>query len=227
MIDTNDADTARSVGLGRPCATSIASETATYHIVGSAEADPTEGRLSNESPVGRAMLGRKKGETVEVRRPGRRDQVQDRQASTFRRGVSGTPVRLTSPPTASPIGPRSPPSGSTAISTQAGRRGAIHGWRAGRWRAVHGKRGFVDVVDRTGCIQAIGETGEALVAAYRRAARRRLGVAARARRRSRRGEPTLRVEAVRAARPLRHGRCRTRATGSRTSRSATASAIST
>jgi transcription elongation factor GreA len=38
-------------------------------IVGSAEADPASGRLSNESPVGRALLGRKKGETVEVAAP--------------------------------------------------------------------------------------------------------------------------------------------------------------
>jgi transcription elongation factor GreA len=44
-------------------------DTATYEIVGSAEADPAKGRLSNESPVGRALLGRKKGETVEVAAP--------------------------------------------------------------------------------------------------------------------------------------------------------------
>jgi transcription elongation factor GreA len=41
----------------------------TYEIVGSAEADPANSRLSNESPVGRALLGRKKGETVEVAAP--------------------------------------------------------------------------------------------------------------------------------------------------------------
>ncbi len=41
----------------------------TYEIVGSAEADPANSRLSNESPVGRALLGRKKGETVEVAVP--------------------------------------------------------------------------------------------------------------------------------------------------------------
>ena len=40
-----------------------------YHIVGSAEANPTEMKLSNESPVGRAILGKKKGETVEVAAP--------------------------------------------------------------------------------------------------------------------------------------------------------------
>jgi len=37
-----------------------------YTIVGSAEADPKELRLSNESPVGRALLGHKRNEQVEV-----------------------------------------------------------------------------------------------------------------------------------------------------------------
>jgi transcription elongation factor GreA len=41
----------------------------TYHIVGSAEADPTLGMISNESPLGRALLGRKVGETAEVNAP--------------------------------------------------------------------------------------------------------------------------------------------------------------
>jgi transcription elongation factor GreA len=45
-------------------------DSVTYTIVGSAEADPTEGRLSNESPVGRAVMGRKKGEEVDVSTPG-------------------------------------------------------------------------------------------------------------------------------------------------------------
>ena len=46
-----------------------ANETIEYHIVGSAEANPAEQKLSNESPVGRAILGKKKGETVEVTAP--------------------------------------------------------------------------------------------------------------------------------------------------------------
>jgi transcription elongation factor GreA len=41
----------------------------TFTIVGSTEAKPTEGRISNESPVGRALLGRKKGENVTVQVP--------------------------------------------------------------------------------------------------------------------------------------------------------------
>ena len=37
-----------------------------YTIVGSAEANPSEGRISNESPVGEALLDRKVGEVVEI-----------------------------------------------------------------------------------------------------------------------------------------------------------------
>jgi transcription elongation factor GreA len=44
-------------------------ETDEYEIVGSAEADPGNRRLSNESPVGRAVLGHKKGDVVEVAAP--------------------------------------------------------------------------------------------------------------------------------------------------------------
>ena len=46
-----------------------ARRTVEYHIVGSAEANPAENKLSNESPVGKAIMGRKKGETVEVAAP--------------------------------------------------------------------------------------------------------------------------------------------------------------
>jgi len=41
----------------------------TLTIVGSAEAAPREGRISNESPVGQALMGHKKGETVTVEAP--------------------------------------------------------------------------------------------------------------------------------------------------------------
>jgi len=46
-----------------------AKKTFEYHIVGSAEANPAESKLSNESPVGKAIIGKKKGETVEVATP--------------------------------------------------------------------------------------------------------------------------------------------------------------
>jgi len=40
-----------------------------YQLVGSAEADPTHDRISNESPVGQAVIGAKKGQTVRVTTP--------------------------------------------------------------------------------------------------------------------------------------------------------------
>ena len=42
----------------------------TYQLVGPAEADPTAGRISHESPVGRALLGGKRGDRVLVDAPG-------------------------------------------------------------------------------------------------------------------------------------------------------------
>lgn len=40
-----------------------------YTIVGAAESDPIEGRISNESPVGKALMGQHEGETVEIHAP--------------------------------------------------------------------------------------------------------------------------------------------------------------
>ena len=40
-----------------------------YTIVGSTEADPLDHKISNESPLGKAVLGRKKGEKVEIHSP--------------------------------------------------------------------------------------------------------------------------------------------------------------
>lgn len=41
----------------------------TYRIVGPAEANPREGRISNESPLGAALLGKKSGQTVKYQTP--------------------------------------------------------------------------------------------------------------------------------------------------------------
>jgi transcription elongation factor GreA len=46
-----------------------ANKTFEYRIVGSAEANPAENKLSNESPVGKAIMGHKKGDVVEVAAP--------------------------------------------------------------------------------------------------------------------------------------------------------------
>lgn len=45
-------------------------ESETYVIVGAAEANPREGKISNESPIGKAILGRRSGEEVLVETPG-------------------------------------------------------------------------------------------------------------------------------------------------------------
>ncbi|WP_042458652.1 transcription elongation factor GreA [Neobacillus dielmonensis] len=45
-------------------------EEETYTIVGSAEADPFEGKISNDSPIAKSLIGRKVGEQVTVQTPG-------------------------------------------------------------------------------------------------------------------------------------------------------------
>ena len=44
-------------------------KTVTYAIVGSVEADPLEGKISDESPIGRALLGKKVGDEVTIKTP--------------------------------------------------------------------------------------------------------------------------------------------------------------
>ena len=45
-------------------------EAETFTIVGAAEANPREGKISNESPIGKAILGRRLGDVVKVETPG-------------------------------------------------------------------------------------------------------------------------------------------------------------
>ena len=44
-------------------------DTKEYYIVGSNEADPSKGRISNESPIGQAFLGKKVGDIIEISVP--------------------------------------------------------------------------------------------------------------------------------------------------------------
>jgi transcription elongation factor GreA len=53
----------------------------TYTIVGAAEADPLHGRISNESPLGRALLGHRAGDEVEWTSPSGTSQVRIRSVS--------------------------------------------------------------------------------------------------------------------------------------------------
>lgn len=58
-----------SVELGSTVVVEAGGEKMQYVIVGSAEAAPAEGRISNESPVGKALLGHRAGETVKASVP--------------------------------------------------------------------------------------------------------------------------------------------------------------
>ncbi len=70
VIDARSVDTSVvSIGSVVRLRDLDAKQSVEYFIVGSAEANPAEQKLSNESPVGKAILGRKKGETVEVATP--------------------------------------------------------------------------------------------------------------------------------------------------------------
>ena len=42
----------------------------TYYVVGAKEADPRKGKISNESPIGRALMDHKVGDVVEAETPG-------------------------------------------------------------------------------------------------------------------------------------------------------------
>jgi transcription elongation factor GreA len=67
VIDAKDVDTdVVSVGATVHVKDQKTDKSTKFKIVGSAEANPSENRLSNESPVGRALLGHKRGETVTV-----------------------------------------------------------------------------------------------------------------------------------------------------------------
>ena len=57
------------VTLGNKVKLESASGVTVYQVVGSAEADPSNDKISNESPVGHAIMGRKKGDAVKVTTP--------------------------------------------------------------------------------------------------------------------------------------------------------------
>lgn len=69
LIENNGPSDVVRVGCTVTVAEDGYDETETYTIVGAAEADPTKGRISNESPIGSALLGAKKGQTVRAMTP--------------------------------------------------------------------------------------------------------------------------------------------------------------
>lgn len=70
-IINNDEIDLETVGIGSTVIVEDLEygDTMEYTIVGTAESDPGRNRISNESPVGKAIIGKKKGTTVEVNVP--------------------------------------------------------------------------------------------------------------------------------------------------------------
>jgi transcription elongation factor GreA len=71
IIDENGRKKSDSVQIGSKVTIKEGNfEPETFTIVGAAEANPRVGKISNESPIGKAILNRKVGETVKVETPG-------------------------------------------------------------------------------------------------------------------------------------------------------------
>jgi transcription elongation factor GreA len=69
VIDTPPSSDMVTVGVTVHVKDQKTGKSQKFKIVGSAEANPADAKLSNESPVGRALLGRKRNETVAVKVP--------------------------------------------------------------------------------------------------------------------------------------------------------------
>lgn len=65
----SESDTTE-VSVGNTVTLDCAGQEKVYRIVGSNEADPLNGKISNESPMGQALLRRKKGDQVMIPAPG-------------------------------------------------------------------------------------------------------------------------------------------------------------
>jgi len=68
-IIKQNAKTSGTVTVGSKIKIRDDKETKEYFIVGSSEADPSQGRISNESPIGQAFLGKKVGDIIEIKVP--------------------------------------------------------------------------------------------------------------------------------------------------------------
>lgn len=67
--ETGPSDVVRVGHTVTVCEEGFEDEVETYHIVGVHEADPANGRISNESPIGRALVGAKIGQVVTAQTP--------------------------------------------------------------------------------------------------------------------------------------------------------------
>jgi len=69
IIKTPAKQEKETVCLGAEVLVEVDGEDDEFMIVGTLEANPSEGRISNESPVGKALMGRKVGETILINSP--------------------------------------------------------------------------------------------------------------------------------------------------------------
>jgi len=68
-VEVVEEGAAGEVAIGSTVKVHLDGEDQEFRVVGAHEADPTSGKISHESPLGRALLGRKIGEQVEVEAP--------------------------------------------------------------------------------------------------------------------------------------------------------------
>ena len=69
VIDNNESDGKVGIGSSVELQYEDEDDTESYKIVGSQEADPFNNKISNESPIAAAIMGKKVGEVVEVSSP--------------------------------------------------------------------------------------------------------------------------------------------------------------
>jgi transcription elongation factor GreA len=70
IMDDGGVNNGDVVGIGNTVIVEFDGEEERYTIVGAIEAKPTAGRISNESPIGRALLGKREGQIAQVPTPG-------------------------------------------------------------------------------------------------------------------------------------------------------------
>jgi transcription elongation factor GreA len=71
LIDERAAHRSKDIRIGSTVTVKTkGGKSQKYQLVGPAEADPSAGRISHQSPVGRALLGKKRGQKVKIQAPG-------------------------------------------------------------------------------------------------------------------------------------------------------------
>lgn len=69
QIVDDSASTDGFVKIGSSVGVKLNSKEFTFHIVGASEADPSNFKISNESPIGKALIGKKEGDVAKVDTP--------------------------------------------------------------------------------------------------------------------------------------------------------------